>query len=135
MPESPLDDREAEDRLGDLAQRAEAERRRFRARSPQSISGVISDVIAKRGVGAARASHALDAGWREVAVVVLGDESLARQTRCVGLARGRLDVIATSGVLVQELGFHKRRIVELLRDRLPDARIESVRVKTGRLDG
>ncbi|MEN0111287.1 MAG: DUF721 domain-containing protein [Planctomycetota bacterium] len=135
MPDEPLDERDARDRLGDLARRSEAEARRFRARSPQPIAGVVSDVIAKRGVAAQRAHGAIEAGWQEVAAAVLGDEALARQTRCAGVSRGRLDVVAASGVLVQELGFHKRRIVEELSKRLPDARVQSIRIKAGRIDG
>ena len=55
-----------------------------------------------------------------------------RETRVAGLRRGVLEVTVANAVLLQELAhFHKRRLLEALRRRLPGTTITDLRFRAG----
>jgi hypothetical protein len=59
-------------------------------------------------------------------------EPAARQTRVGGLRRGVLEVLVGNAVLLQELAhFHKRRLLEEMRRRLPGRAVIDLRFRAG----
>lgn len=124
-------DTDTQQKLADLAARSEKERKRFYARRPKRAGDVVAAVVAKRGYAASRAAGELDSAWRGVAERVLGGAGLAGQTRVGGLARGRLEVIVANHVVMQEINFHRPRLLAEAQAALPSARITGLRFKVG----
>ena len=57
---------------------------------------------------------------------------LAVQTRLVNLRRGVMEIEVNNAVLLQELAhYHKRRLLEQLRKRLPNLTITDLRFRAG----
>jgi hypothetical protein len=56
-------------------------------------------------------------------------------TRVLGLKRGVFEVEVASAVIVQELmHYHKRRLLQALREKLPGQTIKELRFKIGTFD-
>ncbi|TWT89084.1 hypothetical protein Mal64_25760 [Pseudobythopirellula maris] len=125
----PIDPELAEQKIADLAAKASGLGRWSRARRPKKAADVIAQVIAKRGYAARQGDERLREAWAEAA-----GEALARFSSPKGLRRGVLEVIVTSSVMRQELEFQKTTLMTRLTELLPDARIESLRFKVGRLE-
>ena len=100
--------------------------RKPKQRGPQPISSVLSELMARRGLGRTISTAHLETAWREAA-----GESAARFTRVGAVRRGRLEVIVANSTLVQELTFQKSDIIRRLADRLPDQKIGDLRFRVG----
>jgi hypothetical protein len=95
-------------------------------KGPERLGDVLSRLFTLRGWGRRQGRLHLEQAWVEVA----GD--YARQTRVAGLRRGVLEVEVGSAVLLQELAhFHKRRLLEALRARLPGTTLTDLRFRAG----
>ena len=82
---------------------------------PEPIAEILSRLFAARGWGRRQGRLHLERAWAEAA----GPDH-AELTRVAGLRRGVLEVEVASAVLLQELAsFHKRRLLDQLRRRLP----------------
>ena len=96
-------------------------------RGPESLGEVLSRLFTARGWGRLQGRLHLEKAWVEVA----GAE-FARQTRVGALRRGVLEVVVGNAVLLQELAhFHKRRLLEQLRRRLPGTPLTDLRFRAG----
>jgi predicted nucleic acid-binding Zn ribbon protein len=105
-------------------QRAPAER------GPEPIGEIVSRLFAARGWGRRQDRLRLEEAWQAAA----GPEAAAH-TRVGGLRRGVLEVYVANAVLLQELAhFHKRRLLEALRARLPGTSITDLRLRLGATD-
>src|SRR5947208_2354713 len=90
-----------------------------REEGPELLGEVLSRLFAARGWGRRQDRLNLERVWAET----VGDEH-APHTRVGALRRGVLEVVVDSAVLMQELAhFHKRRLLEGLRQRLPGTTI------------
>src|SRR5207248_11328809 len=82
---------------------------------PENLGEILSRLFTARGWGRRQGRLQLEQAWAEA----VGAETAA-QTRVGGVRRGVLGVTVGNAVLLQELAhFHKRRILEQLRRRLP----------------
>jgi hypothetical protein len=73
----------------------------------------------------------LEAAWAGA----IGQEH-AEWTRPGALRRGVLEVIVGNAVLMQELAhYHKKRLLEELRQRLPSVAISDIRFRAGKVEG
>ena len=105
-------------------QRAPAER------GPEPIGEIVSRLFAARGWGRRQDRLHLERAWAEAA----GPE-YAAQTRVAGLRRNVLEVVVGNAVLLQELAhFHKRRLLEALRGKLPGTPLTDLRFRAGVID-
>ena len=96
-------------------------------KGPELLGEVLSRLFIARGWGRRQDRLRLEQAWAEAA----GAEH-ARQTRVGGLRRGVLEVVVGNAVLLQELAhFHKRRLLEALRSRLPGTAITDLRFRAG----
>jgi predicted nucleic acid-binding Zn ribbon protein len=96
-------------------------------KGPESLGEILSRLFAARGWGRQQDRLRLEEAWTAAA----GPET-ALSTRVGGLKRGVLEVIVANAVLLQELAhFHKRRLLEQLRRRLPGTTVTDLRFRTG----
>ncbi|HZT79558.1 MAG TPA: DUF721 domain-containing protein [Gemmataceae bacterium] len=96
-------------------------------KGPELLSEVLSRLFAARGWGRRQDRLRLEQAWAEAA----GPE-WAAHTRVGPLRRGVLEVAVSNAVLLQELAhFHKRRLLEGLRRRLPGTTVHDLRFRAG----
>ena len=97
---------------------------------PELLGEVLSRLFTARGWGRRQGRLHLERAWAEA----VGAE-YAAHTRPGALRRGVLEVIVDNAVLLQELAhFHKRRLLEQLRRRLPDTPLNDLRFRAGVLE-
>lgn len=95
---------------------------------PQSLSNVLSELIARRGIGRSTAAQSLGDVWCRVV-----GEGFADWTRAAGIRRGVLEVTVADSTTVQELMFRKGELLSQLGRELPEARIKDLRFRVGPL--
>jgi len=96
-------------------------------RGPEGLGEILSRLFTARGWGRRQGRLHLEKAWAEAA----GPEFAAR-TRVVALRRGVLEVVVGNAVLLQELAhYHKRRLLEDLRRRLPHTPLADLRFRAG----
>ena len=97
-------------------------------RQPQRVGNILSELFTRRGYGRVQAENEFAEAWQ-----VAAGEELAAQT-CVGrLRRGVLEVGVANSLVAQELVFCERKIIRRLREQLPQATIERLRLRVGPL--
>ncbi|MBI1830066.1 MAG: DUF721 domain-containing protein [Planctomycetes bacterium] len=95
---------------------------------PEPIKEILARLFVSRGWGRRQARRHLEQAWSDA----VGPE-YDSHTRVLGLKRGVFEVEVDNAVLVQELkGYHKRRLLEALRARLPDQSIKELRFRVGK---
>jgi predicted nucleic acid-binding Zn ribbon protein len=95
-------------------------------KGPERLGDVLSRLFTLRGWGRRQGRLHLEQAWAEVS------GEYAKQTRVAGLRRGVLEVEVGSAVVLQELAhFHKRRLLEALRARLPGTTLTDLRFRAG----
>ena len=96
-------------------------------KGPELFKEILSRLFAARGWGRRQGRLHLEKAWAEAA----GPE-FAEHTRVAGLRRGVLEVEVNNAVLLQELAhFHKRRLLEQVRRRLPGTTLTDLRFRAG----
>jgi predicted nucleic acid-binding Zn ribbon protein len=99
-------------------------------RGPERLGEVLSRLFTARGWGRRQERLRLEKAWAEAA-----GPDFAAHTRAGGLRRGVLEVVVDSAVLLQELAhYHKRRLLEQLRRRLPGMTVTDLRFRAGVLE-
>jgi predicted nucleic acid-binding Zn ribbon protein len=96
-------------------------------KGPELLGEILSRLFTARGWGRRQGRLRLEQAWAEAA----GAEHAAH-TRVGGLRRGVLEVEVDNAVLLQELAhYHKRRLLEHLRGRLPEITLNDLRFRAG----
>jgi predicted nucleic acid-binding Zn ribbon protein len=96
---------------------------------PESLGEILSRLFTARGWGRRQDRLRLEEAWTS-AVAACG--LAAEQTKVAALRRGVLEVVVGSGVLLQEMAhYHKRRLLEQLRQRLPGTTVTDLRFRAG----
>jgi predicted nucleic acid-binding Zn ribbon protein len=96
-------------------------------RGPEDLKEILSRLFTSRGWGRRQGRLHLEKAWAEV----VGPE-YAAQTRVEALRRGVLEITVGNAVLLQELTqFHRRRLLEGLRRKLPDTSLTDLRFRAG----
>ena len=96
---------------------------------PESLGEILSRLFTARGWGRRQDRLRLEEAWSAAiaACGLAGDE-----TKVGALRRGVLEVVVGSGVMLQELAhYHKRRLLEQLRRRLPGTTVTDLRFRAG----
>ena len=101
-------------------------------KGPELLGEILSRLFTARGWGRRQDRLHLERAWEDT----LAACGLASgQTRVSGLRRGVLEVVVADSVLIQELAhFHKRRLLEQLRGRLPGTPLKDLRFRAGVLE-
>ncbi len=96
-------------------------------KGPELFREILSRLFAARGWGRRQERLYLERAWAEAA----GPE-FAEHTRVSGIRRGVLEIEVDNAVLLQELAhFHKRRLLQELRSRLPNTILNDLRFRNG----
>ena len=99
-------------------------------RGPEQLGDILGRLFTARGWGRRQDRLHLERAWAEAAGPVH-----APHTRIGALRRGVLEVVVDNAVLLQELAhYHKRRLLEALRKRLPNTPLSDLRFRAGVLD-
>jgi predicted nucleic acid-binding Zn ribbon protein len=99
----------------------------MKAAGPELLGEILGRLFTARGWGRRQGRLHLETAWAEV----IGSTG-AQHTRVAGLRRGVLEVLVDNAVLLQELAhYHKRRLLEQLRGRLPGTPLNDLRFRTG----
>jgi len=94
---------------------------------PERVGEVLSRLFAARGWGRRQARLHVERAWEESA-----GPKFAGHTRLVNLRRGVMEIEVNNAIMLQELAhFHKRRLLEQLRKRLPEMTIGDLRFRAG----
>ncbi len=94
---------------------------------PEPLGEILSKLFSSRGWGRRQERINLERAWEEA----IGPE-FATQTRVAGLRRKILEVQVKGAVLLQELSqFHRRKILEKLKQKLGAHAITDVKFKAG----
>ena len=102
-------------------------RRDPQGQGPERLGEILSHLFTARGWGRRQGRLHLEKAWAEA----VGPEHAAH-TRVGALRRVTLEVVVDNAVMLQELDhFHKRRLLEQLRRRLPDTPLTDLRFRAG----
>ena len=97
---------------------------------PELLGEVLARLFTARGWGRRQGRLHLERAWAEAAGPIH-----AAHTRIGALRRGVLEVMVDNAVLLQELAhYHKRRLLEALRKRLPNTSLTDLRFRAGVLN-
>ena len=99
------------------------------ARGPQSLGNVLSELMSRRGYARIQSSATYEVAWAEAAGPLT-----AKYTRPGQLRRGTLEVLVANSTLVQELGFQKQDLINVLSKLLPDQGIKNLRFREGNVE-
>ncbi|MBI3821712.1 MAG: DUF721 domain-containing protein [Planctomycetes bacterium] len=95
---------------------------------PEPIKEILARLFTARGWGRRQARMHLERAWVEAVGV-----EYASTTRVLGLKRGLFEIEVNSAVVMQELThYHKRRLLDALRSKLPRETIKELRFKVGK---
>jgi predicted nucleic acid-binding Zn ribbon protein len=99
-------------------------------RGPEALGEILSRLFTMRGWGRRQGQLQLEEAWNRAA-----GADVAAQTRVSSLRRGVLEILVGNAVLLQELAhYHKRRLIEQLRRRLPNTPLTDLRFRAGVLE-
>lgn len=93
------------------------------------IASIMRKLMAQRGYAAIQATSELHEKWSEI----VGDV-LAKLTCPGNVSRGALQVVVSDSGAMQELSFRKKQILAALRSKLPEAKIEDLRFRVGKVN-
>lgn len=123
-----MDEDLAAEKLADLQRRAVQHQKRHYARQPKNVSDIVAQLLVRRGYGAVKSDERLRDAW----AAAVGD-AMARLSQATRITRGRLEVIVSNNLVMQELGFDRQRLLSAMQQSLPTARIEDIKFRVGRL--
>lgn len=96
----------------------------------EPLGDVLARLFTARGWGRKQERLRLEQAWAEAA-----GAKYAPHTRLNGVRRGVAEVVVGNAVLLQELAhYHKRRLLEQLRSRLPGVTVTDLRFRAGVVD-
>jgi predicted nucleic acid-binding Zn ribbon protein len=96
-------------------------------KGPELLGEVLGRLFTARGWGRRQEQLRLEVAWAEA----IGEEG-AQHTGVVGLRRGVFEVEVDNATLLAELvQFHKRKLLEQVRKRLPSVTINDLRFRAG----
>lgn len=96
-------------------------------KGPETLGEIVSRLFTARGWGRKQERLRLEEAWAEAV-----GPAHAKRTRVSSIRRGTLEVVVDGAPLLQELaGFHKRRLLQELRQRLSGTTITDLRFRAG----
>lgn len=93
------------------------------------IASVMRKLMSQRGYAAIQATNDLSTRWKEIV-----GEVLAELTCPGNISRGTLLVMVNDSGAMQELSFRKKQILAALKVKLPEAKIEDLRFRVGKVN-
>ncbi len=109
--------------LSEMSRRSASYSRWFRARQPKKVGNVIARLMQRRGYAQIENARRLEEAWKSV----IGD--FASTTRVGSVRRGTLEVWVASSLMMQEMTFQKKRILQAMRQAYPEGKISKIRFR------
>jgi predicted nucleic acid-binding Zn ribbon protein len=104
--------------------------KRGHSSGPEPLADVLGRLFTARGWGRKSDRLRLEQAWSQGA-----GPKLAAQTRVGAFRRGVLEILVGNATLMQELaGFHKKRLLDALRQLLPGVTLLDLRFRAGTID-
>ncbi len=101
-----------------------------RGRGPRPLSEALAELFAARGLGRIQSAKRLEDAWN----AAVGEPN-CRQTKVGEVRRGVLNVTVAHSSLLEELAaFQKPRILEALRQNMPDVQVLDIRFRVGPIE-
>ncbi|MGC4006410.1 MAG: DUF721 domain-containing protein [Pirellulales bacterium] len=94
--------------------------------APQKLADVLSRLIAQRGYARVQGVAAEAEAWAAVA-----GPAIAKLSRVGELKRSVLEIHVSNNILVSELGYQKAKLLDGLREKLPQHKLKDLRFKVG----
>jgi len=91
---------------------------------PRSLGSLLNRLMARTGYDRQQGSDALRNAWDDVAPLSFRGGSQPGSVR-----QGVLEVFVSHSALVQEMGFHKKEVLQKLQARVPDEGITDIRCR------
>ncbi len=104
------------------------ERRRVRLPAMKPLANVLSQLLVKKGYAYVQTQGNLDQAWRE------SSGELGKHSRCGKVKRGVLEVFVRDSLILQEMTFHKRQLMQLMVTKCPDQKIRDLKFRVAALD-
>lgn len=123
-----MDPKLVAEKLTQLSDRALRQRKRFYARQPRRAADIVAQLFASKGYGTDQSNQQLRQAWRQAA-----GPALARFSQPAGVRRGKLEITVANSMMMQEISFEKRRLLKAMQRAMPDARIEDLRFRVGKV--
>ena len=105
------------------------ERNRRRPRQAKSTAQLLSQLISRRGFTQTQWHNDLQQAWQASV-----GKQLASKTKPTIVKRGALEVIVNSSAAMQQIAFVKQSVLKKIQQKMPDAKIQSLRFRVGRID-
>ena len=118
-----------EDELEFLKARESFEMRRRRPRQAKSSAQLLSQLIARQGFSQTQWHDDLNQAWQTVV-----GKPLAGKTKPTMMKRGTLEVLVNSSAAMQQMAFMKQGLLKKIQQKLPQANIQSLRFRVGKMD-
>lgn len=109
------------DQANDLVKR----RQRF-FRRPKRPADILGHLMSRRGYGQTETANELQATWNEI----VGPQWKTK-TKVGTIRLGVLEILVSSSVVNQQLGFKKKQLLSELQTRLPKNNLKDLRFKLG----
>ena len=93
--------------------------------APRSMSELVPRLMASRGYARLLSSDDFQEAWREAA------GALSDHTRVGSMRRGILEIVVGNSVMMQELTFRKRPLLQSIQKQLPEKNIRDLRFTIG----
>lgn len=93
------------------------------------IGSVMRKLMSQRGYAAIQATSELHEKWAEIV-----GEVLAQMTCPGNISRGTMQVVVSDSGAMQELSFRKKQILAALKAKLPEAKVEDLRFRVGKVN-
>lgn len=94
--------------------------------APQRLADVLSRLIAQRGYARVQGAEVETEAWSAVA-----GAAIAKMSRVGELKRGVLEIHVSNNILVSELGYQKIKLLDGMREKLPQHKLKDLRFKVG----
>ena len=119
---------EARTLAADFLARRDREQRRHLARKPKAIGKILAQLIPARGYGRIKATANFAEAWQTAVGPALAKFTLPGQVR-----RGILEITVANSMMIQELTFQKQQLLTKLKTQLPDAKINDLKFRVGKI--
>ena len=119
---------EAQTIAADFLARRDREQRRHFARKPKAIGKILAQLIPARGYGRIKSTANFAEAWQTAVGPALANFTLPGQVR-----RGILEITVANSTMIQELTFQKQQLLTKLKTQLPDAKINDLKFRVGKI--
>lgn len=103
--------------------------RQWHRRAPRHIADVVGSLMVRRGYAQVKTASDCAGAWAKA----VGPQ-MAEHSRAGNVRRNVLEVVVRNSVVMQELSFQKKQLVNRLAGLVPERKIRDLRFRIGSID-